>query len=182
VDVGTSAEPERADNGRGEEPDVGPHAMGGTDPAAARRDSIDTQGVPADAALDRDCVEEGGADHSPPAQLVPWRLVLVGAAALTGATMVALLLSVLLSEGLPGSGQNSFEAAAARETRMSAAYVTASILECRSAPAREAASMRRLARGTRLEVLSLDGDWVSVSHGGRQCWVAARYLSIQEPL
>ena len=63
-----------------------------------------------------------------------------------------------------------------------AAYVAARIMNCRSAPARQAGSVRKLARGEPVEIIAREGDWVSVSHRGRQCWAAARYLSTQQPL
>ena len=177
--VGDDAEPECTDEVCGKEPNVGAQVMDGAASVEAPTDHIGDEPAPGGVALDSDGVQVRAVDH---VRLVHWPLMLVGAAAVAAATIIALLLSILLADGPPEAGQDPFDAAPAPPTRIGIAYVTASILECRSAPAREAASMRRLARGTRLEVLSLDGDWVSVSHGDRQCWVAARYLSVQEPL
>lgn len=61
------------------------------------------------------------------------------------------------------------------------AFVTASVLQCRSAPVNQSAAVRKLARGAEVQILARDGAWVSVAHKGRQCWAAARFLSAAEP-
>lgn len=66
--------------------------------------------------------------------------------------------------------------------RVETAYVAAPILHCRTAPAEQAQSARKLSRGVELKVLGREPEWVSVSHEGRQCWVAGRYLSPDRPL
>lgn len=61
-------------------------------------------------------------------------------------------------------------------------FVTASLLNCRTAPAEQAESVRILRRGDSVQVLALEPDWASISHRGRQCWASSRYLSAQQPL
>lgn len=61
------------------------------------------------------------------------------------------------------------------------AFVTASLLNCRSAPAREARSVRRLARGDSVDILARDGEWASIAAQGGQCWVLSRYISTARP-
>lgn len=63
------------------------------------------------------------------------------------------------------------------------AFVAASLLNCRSAPARQADVVRRLERGDSIGIIATENsDWASVAHQGRQCWVASRYLAREEPL
>jgi uncharacterized protein YraI len=61
-------------------------------------------------------------------------------------------------------------------------FVTASLLNCRTAPAEQAEPVRILRRGDSVEVLALEPEWASISHRGRQCWASTRYLSAQQPL
>jgi hypothetical protein len=61
-------------------------------------------------------------------------------------------------------------------------YVTASLLNCRSAPAEQSRPVRILSRGEAVRILALERSWASVSHRGRQCWTSTRYLSAQRPL
>lgn len=62
------------------------------------------------------------------------------------------------------------------------AFVTASVLNCRSAPAAESPQLERLVRGDRVDMLARDGEWASVSHEGRQCWTLIRYLAFDQPI
>jgi hypothetical protein len=98
----------------------------------------------------------------------------------------ALLLLVELAGGgedeVPPGSAPLPPATAPAAVQPSGAYVAARIMNCRSAPARQAGSVRKLARGEPVEIIAREGDWVSVSHRGRQCWAAARYLSTQQPL
>jgi hypothetical protein len=57
------------------------------------------------------------------------------------------------------------------------AYVTASLLICRSAPLPQAPRVRNLVRGKEVRVLSYDGAWASLAYRGGQCWAQAQYLS-----
>lgn len=77
----------------------------------------------------------------------------------------------------PGVGQQETAADEIREP----AYVTARILNCRVSPVSQATSVRKIARGSRVEILARDEEWVSISHRGRQCWALARYISREEP-
>lgn len=70
---------------------------------------------------------------------------------------------------------------AAATPRPVTAFVTASLLNCRAAPARQGRSVRRLARGDQVQFIARDGDWVSLSYQGRQCWALLRYFSVQPP-
>jgi hypothetical protein len=62
------------------------------------------------------------------------------------------------------------------------AFVTASVLSCRSAPSRQARRVRNLGRGDAVDVLARDGEWVSVAHRGAQCWALSRFVAQQRPL
>jgi hypothetical protein len=62
------------------------------------------------------------------------------------------------------------------------AYVTASLLNCRSAPAREAESLKVLVRGDLVRLLARDGEWVSLEYEGGQCWALIRYFSLDQPI
>jgi len=62
------------------------------------------------------------------------------------------------------------------------AFVTASLLQCRSAPVNQSPAVRKLVRGAEVQVLARDGAWASVAHKGRQCWAAVRFLSAAQPL
>jgi len=62
------------------------------------------------------------------------------------------------------------------------AFVSASLLNCRTSPTEDAATVRRLARGEPLSVLETTMGWASVSHKGRQCWAMARYIAVEQPL
>jgi hypothetical protein len=62
------------------------------------------------------------------------------------------------------------------------AFVTASVLQCRSAPVNQSPAVRKLVRGAEVQILARDGAWASVAHKGRQCWAAARFLSTAQPL
>lgn len=61
------------------------------------------------------------------------------------------------------------------------AFVSASVLQCRSAPVDRAAPVRKLVRGAEVQILAREGEWMSIAHKGRQCWAAARFLSAAEP-
>jgi hypothetical protein len=61
------------------------------------------------------------------------------------------------------------------------AYVSASLLSCRAAPAREAQLRRTLSRGQRIRIVARDGEWTSIAYRDRQCWVLSRYLSEAQP-
>jgi hypothetical protein len=41
--------------------------------------------------------------------------------------------------------------------------------------------VRKLVRGAQVQILAREDDWISVAHKGRQCWVAARFLSAAQP-
>lgn len=60
-------------------------------------------------------------------------------------------------------------------------YVTASLLNCRSIPANDGPTVRRLTRGAPVQVLGTDWGWVSIAHQGRQCWASATFISETKP-
>lgn len=62
------------------------------------------------------------------------------------------------------------------------AFVTASVLNCRTSPAREAESVKVLMRGDLVLLLAGDAEWVSLVHEGGQCWALARYFSAEQPI
>ena len=62
------------------------------------------------------------------------------------------------------------------------AFVTASVLSCRDAPARQARRVRNLGRGDAVRILARDGEWVSIGHRGAQCWALARFVAAEKPL
>jgi hypothetical protein len=82
----------------------------------------------------------------------------------------------------PAAREQSGQAAAALTRSEETGFVTASLLNCRTAPAEQAAPVRILPRGEPVRVLALEPAWASVSHRGRQCWASTRYLSAEQPL
>lgn len=62
-----------------------------------------------------------------------------------------------------------------------AAFVTASMLKCRSMPSNDATLLRKLERGAPVKVLGANPGWSSIAHQGRQCWVATQHLSATRP-
>jgi hypothetical protein len=61
------------------------------------------------------------------------------------------------------------------------AFVTAGIVNCRASPVEQAASVKKLSRGAEVEIIAREADWLSISHKGRQCWAASRYISPDRP-
>jgi hypothetical protein len=61
------------------------------------------------------------------------------------------------------------------------AFVTASVLQCRSTPTEGSEPVRKLVRGSEVQILARDDGWSSVAHRGRQCWAATRFLSAVQP-
>ncbi|HYW15763.1 MAG TPA: hypothetical protein VE891_06380 [Allosphingosinicella sp.] len=66
--------------------------------------------------------------------------------------------------------------------REEVAYVAASLLICRDAPADGARRVRNLLRGREVRVLGYDGAWASLDYRGGQCWAQAQYLSPVPPV
>lgn len=60
-------------------------------------------------------------------------------------------------------------------------YVTASTLNCRTAPSAESNITDKVLRGTKLERISNEGEWSIVTVNGTRCYVASRYLSADAP-
>lgn len=101
------------------------------------------------------------------------------------ALLVLLLFWMLLMQDrAPSPAEGNANVAAPEESWPDGqpAYVTASVLNCRSAPAEEAPPLDRLVRGDQVIVLARDAEWASLSHQGGQCWALVRYLALQPPL
>lgn len=117
----------------------------------------------------------------------PW--VVIGAACVIAAS-VALLLTLLAgpspdaaTERLAPLEAQAFPAPEASPAEGDAnAFVTASVLSCRTGPAKQARRVRNLGRGDAVRILARDGEWVSLAHRGAQCWALARFVSTQKPL
>ena len=56
-------------------------------------------------------------------------------------------------------------------------YVNASSLNVRTEPSTTAGKAQSLSRGTAVQVNGLSGDWARISLGGKNYYVASRYLS-----
>jgi len=54
--------------------------------------------------------------------------------------------------------------------------VSASVLSCRSAPAKGAQRIRNILQGERVEILRRAGEWVALSHRKSVCWAEARFV------
>jgi Bacterial SH3 domain len=89
----------------------------------------------------------------------------------------------------PEEGASEPEAARPQEFTQAAtaagsdrAYVAASLLSCRAAPALQARRVRSLGRGDEVRILGMEDGWVSLASHGGQCWAQARYISPAPPL
>lgn len=108
--------------------------------------------------------------------------------ALVMAIPIALLLVVLVGLVLWGKiGGQPVEANVQRAAPLSPdqgqpAFVTASVLNCRTSPSRQAELVAVLVRGDPVRLLARDGEWMSLAHEGGQCWALSRYFSIQAPM
>jgi hypothetical protein len=122
-------------------------------------------------------------------EALPW---MIPAAAFAVAAIAILAVTLAEPDGapVPSPDAANIEAAPMPEEVVNApppsqgrpAFVTASVLSCRSAPARQARRVRNLGRGDAVEVLAREGEWVSVAHRGAQCWTLARFVAEQRPL
>lgn len=103
---------------------------------------------------------------------------------LAAAVPVAVVLAVLALWGRFGADPaeaNALRFPSVDSAAAQPAYVAASTLNCRSAPAMDAPAVATLMRGDRIGLLSSQGEWMSIAHDGGQCWALAQYLSIQAP-
>lgn len=115
-------------------------------------------------------------------QRVQWRTgwPLVAAAALAAALLLVLWISQVRNRpAAPNMSATQIRPLAASGGQL--AFVTAHVLNCRSAPAQQANSVKVLRRGERIRLIARDGDWVSLVDGG-QCWALARYFSLEPPI
>jgi hypothetical protein len=122
-------------------------------------------------------------DRGAPAGVAPgWRLELILAV-----PVIAVLLGLVLKDAWKDGRAASTNESVAQRALISPgagqpAFVTASLLRCRSAPAREAESLKVLMRGDVVRLLARDGEWVSLVHEGGQCWALIRYFSLDRPI
>jgi len=108
--------------------------------------------------------------------------------ALIAAVPIILVLIVLVlwagrEEGrAPGADNSAAQSAGIGPGSGLPAFVTASALNCRAAPAREAEPVEMLTRGDPVLLLARDGEWVSLVREGGQCWALMRYFSVEQPI
>lgn len=109
--------------------------------------------------------------------------------AVVAAVLLALLLiAATLLSGLAGNSAADTDPmaeappAGPQPVAGTAAFVAASLLNCRAAPARQARSVRVLARGEPVRILEREEGWASLAHQGGQCWAQARYLTVEQPI
>lgn len=62
-----------------------------------------------------------------------------------------------------------------------AAYVTASSLNARSAPASDGEVQDKLSRNEAVMIVSRSGEWLQINRGGRKLWVSAKHVSSSPP-
>jgi hypothetical protein len=111
-----------------------------------------------------------------------WRLALLLAVPVI-AVLLALVLKGAWEDGrVVGTNKSVAQDAQISPGAGQPAFVTASLLNCRSAPAREAESLKILMRGDVVRLLARDGEWVSVVYEGGQCWALVRYFSLDQPI
>ncbi|HEY0313679.1 MAG TPA: hypothetical protein VGC56_14450 [Allosphingosinicella sp.] len=115
----------------------------------------------------------------------PW---VIAAAAFVMAASIAVLAVTLSPPSRPepaevpiGETQPLFPAPVASAASTDS-FVTAGVLSCRAAPARQARRVRNLGRGDAVRILAREGEWVSVDHRGAQCWALARFVAAEKPL
>lgn len=115
------------------------------------------------------------------------RLGLVLLLLLIAAVLVAAVLSLPIGSPTPKpvAGPPAPEPIAAEapaRVQSTNAFVTASLLNCRSAPARQADPLLRLQRGDEILILAREGEWASVAIGNEQCWLLDRYTATVRPM
>lgn len=126
---------------------------------------------------------ESLAERARSARAAPgWRLALILAI-----PVLAVLLVLVLKAAWEDGGAAGTNGSVAQDVQISPgagqpAFVTASLLNCRSAPAREAESLKVLMRGDVVWLLARDGEWVSLAYEGGQCWALVRYFSVDQPI
>ncbi|WP_324749453.1 hypothetical protein SH591_12830 [Sphingomonas sp. LY54] len=107
-------------------------------------------------------------------------------AGLAGGAAVSILAGVLAIAALLAEGNRTQQSPVPGRTvdqpSGTPGFVTASLLNCRAAPARQARLVRRLGRGEEIAILANDATWASIDVQGRQCWVQARYVAAARPL
>jgi hypothetical protein len=102
-------------------------------------------------------------------------------------SVMLVLIALLLWPGREESriAETEYNAARGAEIRPSSgvqAFVTASLLNCRAAPALEGETVKVLTRGDPVLLLARDREWVSLVHEGGQCWALMRYFSAEQPI
>lgn len=111
-----------------------------------------------------------------------WRLALLLAIPIIAVLLVLVLKDAWQDGRAAGTNESTAQGAQIAPGEGQPAFVTASLLNCRSAPAREAESLKMLVRGEVVRLLARDGEWVSLAYEGGQCWALLRYFSLDEPI
>ena len=122
-------------------------------------------------------------DRGAPAGVAPgWRLAVIVAIPII-AVLLALVVKDAWEDGrAAATNRSAAQGAQIRRGAGQPAFVTASLLNCRSAPARQAQSLKVLLRGDIVRLLARDGEWVSLVYEGGQCWALVRYFSLDRPI
>jgi hypothetical protein len=123
---------------------------------------------------------EGDADAAPPAAS---RAPLATLAII----FILVLLALIVWVGRPDGGSAAVNDSLDRTAPIAPdhgqpAFVTASLLNCRAAPALEAETVETLTRGDPVRLLARDGEWVSLVDRGGQCWALIRFFSVERPI
>lgn len=109
-----------------------------------------------------------------------WRLA--GAVGLASVLVLAALFIGIAIGKRVSPDPSLAQGAPIRPDRGQIAFVTARVLNCRSAPALQAEPVEVLSRGDSVRLLARDGDWVSLVGSSGQCWALIRYFSVERPI
>lgn len=118
-------------------------------------------------------------DDAEPEEIPPVRIALYAAIAIVAALLLLVVWRAAQSPG-PAASVTPAENRQRIADQGQNAFVTASMLNCRAAPAIEADTVEMLARGDGVQLLARDGEWVSLVTQSGQCWAQARYFSVDQ--
>lgn len=116
---------------------------------------------------------EGGFPHAAP--VIGFFLIVIVAAL----ALALVRWPSMRGEGSAPDGANAAATASPSPLPQTAfrVAVEASLLNCRAAPALEAAVLQRLGYGETVQLIERGAIWANVDTGRRQCWVPEQYLS-----